>query len=64
MMQPLKAYRLDVKQDGNKCWVVTSPDVTGLLVVSKDPAKALSEVPHAMAQLRKAALIALNAANT
>lgn len=59
-MEPLKSYVLDVKQDERKVWVVTSPDVRGLLVVNKDPAKALSMVPHALADLRRAALIAKN----
>lgn len=47
--------RLDVKQDERGVWIVTSPDVKGLLVVSKDQSRALADVPQAIADLQRAA---------
>lgn len=47
-------YTLHVGQDARKVWVVTSPDIKGLLVVSKDPSDALGQVPQAIDDLQMA----------
>jgi hypothetical protein len=51
----MRDMRLDVKIDERGVWIVTSPDVKGLLVVNKDPASALWMVPQAVDDLQNAA---------